>query len=1297
MNNYRKRIVLFFMTVVLISSTLSPAIVGAITEPTQTSETTAATEATTKQSSSTASSELTNATEGEETENSIEDTAEETSYEERELSDEALSDSPHPVVRIEEENRASLFVQNENDQQVTRLEKLVLQTKQAGTEWQDEQAYDIEDNYDLRESPYSFEYDTELPQRIIIEYSIEESQAGQLVKRIKHMAHYSFKELEKQEDSPSGESSEGDLSSENSETLSSDTLDAKLPDAEISSSPEKQHAAQDSATIPSSPPSEETNPFKRSLRGISPQAAPAPYVPSKEYKGPGGSLDYMTWITDITKSSANIKGKVPNMGDIQHVYLVWSTNKDDFGGQLRSDQMTPLENKILVTTTSTTPYQIEARLIRLQANLDYYIWFYAKTKWGGNYYTTFSFGTPDVTWAGGGTGAAGYNYYTFATDSAQELKLELPTITSTTKDSVVLGTSYYTGDITQTTNDGILEMTSNTSLTNWGNKFTNVQHETKRGITNSKGKINDVTNGRQVTGLTPGTKYQARLKIKDYGTTGTNGNVKSSGETTFYTKNSVESPVLVQNNPPVGTTKGSATFTGSYGYSSVPALAAHPNKATVRVNTGSGWSGDLTATTTPAVQVTKLANGQVAFTLTKLEPKTNYQVAYNVTNLGGTSEWAFLRGGSFDSRGLPLVLDAPKFNVTTDNAATLGLSGYTGDISPSENDGVLEMTSNTSLTVWQNKFTNVQHDIGRGTSTSKGKVNNVVNGRQVTGLVPGTKYQARLKIKDYGTSAQVQTSGETTVYTKNSVTSPVLNENNSPTTTTPASAVFTGSYGYNSVNSLAAHPTSARVRVNTGSGWGQDLTATTTPAVQIITLANGQIRFKLTNLSPKQKYHVAYNVTNQGGTSNWAFLNGTDNFDEGNFSTKGVKPDISPPIFLQTTATPTSIDMKSGTYTGDLGTLVNHGIIQTESYNVGAEKDSTANVTDLAHDPILKTYAGSRVEGLNPGTRYRGWVAFKDYGTNGTDGSYSYKERTEANGDPYYFYTTNSINNLTEPVRGMPTTANNATATFTAGYQAAGQHSAQVAAHPTKVKVFISTDGSSFDEITTSTSGPRLSRDDDIDSSAKTVTFKLEGLQENTRYYVKYSVVNQGGESPESTVYDFITLARPNGFYINQTPQAFDFGTVEMSENTMSHPLQNISGGGNYFSVDFENINMNSQWTLSAKLSKLQVVGGQQTLAGSSILMDKELKRTTDGGGTWETPDSTKFDSILGIQGSSISLPSDGETSVSLFKATDIPYGIGHFENRIAKDSVRLVIPGNTGQKGKTYSGKITWTMDNLI
>ena len=126
---------------------------------------------------------------------------------------------------------------------------------------------------------------------------------------------------------------------------------------------------------------------------------------------------------------------------------------------------------------------------------------------------------------------------------------------------------------------------------------------------------------------------------------------------------------------------------------------------------------------------------------------------------------------------------------------------------------------------------------------------------------------------------------------------------------------------------------------------------------------------------------------------------------------------------------------------------------------------------------------------------------------------------------------------------------------------------------------------------------------------------------------------------------------------------------------------------------------MNSQWTLSAKLSKLQVSGGQQTLTGSQIVMDKELKKTSDGGTTWDTPDSDKFDPTLGIQGNSISIPADDSTSLPLFKvkATDIPYGIGHFENRILKDSIRLVIPANTGERGKTYSGSITWTMDNLI
>ena len=217
-------------------------------------------------------------------------------------------------------------------------------------------------------------------------------------------------------------------------------------------------------------------------------------------------------------------------------------------------------------------------------------------------------------------------------------------------------------------------------------------------------------------------------------------------------------------------------------------------------------------------------------------------------------------------------------------------------------------------------------------------------------------------------------------------------------------------------------------------------------------------------------------------------------------------------------------------------------------------------------------------------------------------------------------------------------------------------------------------------------------RDDDINTSIKSITFKLESLRENTQYFVKYSVVNAGGESEKSNPVNecrFTTLSRQPGLYINEAPEKFDFGFVDYSDSELAHSLVNTSG--NTY-IDFENINMTTQWTLSAKLGDLEFAAENLTLPGSKIRFNRSLEKTPDGA-TWASADPSKFDPGIGISGAPIELISNGG-SVQLFKTTDIPYGQGNFRGVIPLNSVELIIPANTGVKGKTYTGEITWTLD---
>lgn len=611
---------------------------------------------------------------------------------------------------------------------------------------------------------------------------------------------------------------------------------------------------------------------------------------------------------------------------------------------------------------------------------------------------------------------------------------------------------------------------------------------------------------------------------------------------------------------------------------------------------------------------------------------------------------------------------------------------YHGDITTFNYRGKIRVSPNVGAstgTTFDEKLDTLGHDTGTGLPNSKKYYNGGVG---IYYLKPGTRYQGQVVLMNNKNEWRASTWG-TPFFTPNVANTPDANPIlNDPTAVNDATATFTASYqagDSNHVGSISAHPSVVEVEYSTDDTNWSPAPLSSTPTIDEETK---KVTFTLNNLTIKTRYYVRYKVKNQSDI--WSRYSGSRSFD-----TKGLTPIISPPIFVQTTATPTTINMLAGTYTGDLATTANHGHIITESYNSGGSTDRTTRVSNLAHNSILNTYSASQVSGLKPGTRYRGWVGFRDYGTTGTNGTYRYAERTDAYGNPHYFYTTNKIANLSTPVKGTPTTSNNATATFTASYEAGGDHTAQVAAHPEEVKVYLSTDGLSYNPITTTSSGPKLEADNDINpnpSGGGTVTFKLKGLQENTHYYVKYAVVNAGGTSPESTVYEFDTLSRTDGLYITEAPYPFDFGTVDYSGSELSHPLVNTSGNA---LIDFENVNMNTRWILAAQLSELEVEHENLTLPGSKIRFNRSLQKTTDGT-NWTSADPNKFDTTIGISGAPIELVSNGG-SVPLYKATDIPYGKSRFQGVIPRNTVKLIIPANTGVKGKTYKGKITWTFND--
>lgn len=876
----------------------------------------------------------------------------------------------------------------------------------------------------------------------------------------------------------------------------------------------------------------------------------------------------------------------------------------------------------------------------------------------------------------------------------------------------------YTGDAWHVTNQGkvLIKPAGGSSE----DKIINLNHYPH--ATERRGTYSDAT----LYGLSAGTKYQAQVGIKDSegswvtstgpdglpGWSGADGTISTTSF--FYTANTVKTPENVTPGEPTGADKATATVTAEYG-ASAGVAGADPspswNNVRVEISTTSATTGFNPVTSsstvgklsgTPSVNT---SNKRVTFTISDLATKTQYWIRCSVKNQSGNWSAYPVNGAPFKTKAMGLKVNAPKFDQSTATAESILMTtgGYTGDIWPTNGLGVVGIKPYGGSHT--NKITNLTYS-----NTTSGSY----WGRTVTNLEPGTKYQGQVGLLDY--NGTWQTSGRyingtwkpiwsgvdgtenTYFYTVNKVEKPdEVTVRGTPTENDNATATVTTEYKA-SMGSAGADPTSTwsdvKVEISTTSSTtgfsplsavgvisGPRLAGT--PSVDT---SGKKVSVNITNLEAKKQYWVRCIVKNQSGQ--WS-----EYPSEGRgFMTKGIDLTFTPPVLDQSSATTTSINMKGQQYFGDITQVNNQGAVLITS--LGHSDHKVVQSGFLGHtlgrgEPSTPNnkYNDYLIQGLTPGTQYKAQVHIKNFDGDTRSSQWSNQ----------FAYTKNTIDNLTSHVPSTPTAYNNATATFTAGYQAGGNPLAtitEVPAHPTKVNVYLSTDGLNYDllDVDSSASGPRLFRDDDINTSGKTSTFKIEGLLENTHYYVKYSVINGGGESPLSAPYDFTTLTRPDGLYINERPAEFDFGTVGFSSNNSTHPLEDTSG--NETAVDFENINVNSNWSLSAKLSELEVDGESHLkLVGSSITLNNQLKETTDGGTTWTPADPAKLASGVNTTGP-ITLLADDSTSVELFKTADIPYGQSRFRNIIPLSSVSLFIPGNQGVKGKEYEGHITWTLN---
>ena len=1167
--------------------------------------------------------------------------AEET-YEARDLSKKDEDNASHPIVEVQvsQETLKGEIVLGSDPPNGTKtiLKTIALQTKDESTEWQEVKVFEDGKDRVLNDSSFNFEFSDSLNDqdyRIISDYVIEETDEEQHVVRTFHKGQVLLEPVEPTE---KGE---------------------ELPKTKV--------GTDETQVAPTEPENDVVN---KSSEFIGPRA-----VNDVEYRGQYYNKAYASLtISGITSREATIKYLRHKYERAAYThYAVWSTDPNriknlcanttsvsngipnDLWLQLKAEGtnvVTPWLNNHTGAASMPSAWWGPSKLTNLKPNTTYYVWLFEIYEVPISGYTPRAeFFHPQETSTVDSKGI--YSPYVFTTDSAVALSITAPTFTQTsaTHNTIPMVGKAYTGDIFQTSGQGKVQVTPDDGTT-VQDKVTNLGHTITQG-----GTYNSAT----VSGLTAGTRYKGRTALKDY-----EGNWKYSGWSSyFYTANTVNQPAAPTLNTPTASNNATAAVTATYNAGDV---AAHPTAIEVQASTNnSAWStlstSSTPATTTPTINT---GNKSVSFTLSKLNSKTKYYVRYRVRN--ASNVWSgYSTSREFTTGAMTLTLNTPTFTQTTATHNAIYMTGttYTGDIFQTSGQGKVQVTPDDGTTI-QDKVTNLTHTVSQG-----GNYHNIT----VPGLTPGTRYKGRVAIKDYGGTWRYS-GWSSYFYTVNTVNQPTVTNLNTPTTSTNATADVTATYN---VGNVAAHPTSTDIVISTDNSTWTTITADTTPAItnRVFNEGNKSVSFTLSKLNSRTKYYVRYRVRNASNV--WSGFSTSREF-----TTKGVPLVISPPVFDQATATATSIQLKPGSYTGDISQTGNQGVVFSESYNSGTnDKDWTARVHNLQHTTTTNgTYSSTQITGLTPGTRYRGWVQIKN-----AEEVVVGPVGQPAGAENEYFYTKNALSSLSAPTLNTPVAEHGATAEFSVDYQAAGDHPDQPAAHPNNVKVYLSTDGVAFSEISSHQTSPSIDTFD-IDTTNKKATVKIKNLTAGQTYHVKCSVVNQGGESEQTPARMFTTNPRQAGLYISDTP-TFNFGVQSVNSIGTNARLSNTQGTTD-FGIKMENVGISSNWSFAARLSSLRTQdGSNQELTGAQLSFGKQLQKTTDGT-TWQ--DVTQ--DFEGLSETTAILPADHSTK-QLWKSTDMSAGQGKFRTAIAFDSVNLLIPGNTAQKGAFYEGKIEWLMVN--
>lgn len=236
------------------------------------------------------------------------------------------------------------------------------------------------------------------------------------------------------------------------------------------------------------------------------------------------------------------------------------------------------------------------------------------------------------------------------------LSVSTPTFdqVNATTNQITMNTGSYTGHVSidaSNSNTGQIKI-SNDNGTLWTLVTSNLQHDQ---ILNGEYK------GETLSGLTAGTAYQAKVGLKnDLGTY-----VDSLNAGLFYTKNTVNQPIVDSLPTPAGKYNAYANISGIYGIGPTGTSPAHPDKIQVRISRDDATWQEIDGSTTPQLdsQSIDTSSTKGIFAISKLKADTDYYVQYRVENKGGWSAWS-----ASESFKTPLgpasmeLIDAPKFD-----------------------------------------------------------------------------------------------------------------------------------------------------------------------------------------------------------------------------------------------------------------------------------------------------------------------------------------------------------------------------------------------------------------------------------------------------------------------------------------------------------------------------------------------------------------------------------------------------------------------------------------------------------